>query len=128
MEGVRRISDGVRRMLDGVCRILEGVARLLAPHTHSLCRRARTAHARRNASDAVVAEEAGKTALECRPAGWGGGQGGVAGRVGWRAWSGGRPGRVAGRVGRRAGWGGWPGGQSRMDLQSKGCSGVNIVT
>ena len=39
-------------------------------------------------------------------------QGGVAGRVGWRAGSGGGPGRVAGRVGWRAGWGGGPGGEA----------------
>ena len=44
---------------------MEGVA----PHTHSLCRRTRTAQARYNASDAVVAEEAGKTAREGRQAG-----------------------------------------------------------
>ena len=75
----------------------------------------RTAQARRNASDAIVAEEAGKTAREGRLAGWGGGQGEVAGRprpgvvvgrVGWQAGSGGGPGGEAGQVGRRAGWGG----------------------
>ena len=44
--------------------------------------RTRTALARCNARDAVVATEAGKTAREGRLAGWGGGQGGVAGRVG----------------------------------------------
>ena len=46
----------------------------------------------------------------------------MAGRVGWWAGSGGGPG------GRRAGWGGGPGGRRGMDLQSKECSGVNIVT
>ena len=53
-------------------------------HTHSLCRRTGTALARRNACDAVVAEEVGKAVLarEGRQAGWGGG---VAGRVGWLA-------------------------------------------
>ena len=61
-------------------------------------------------------------------AGWGGGPGRVAGRVGWRAGSGGGLGRVAGRVGWRAGWGGGPGGRRGMDLRSKECSGVNIVT
>ena len=54
--------------------------------------------------------------------------GGVARRVGWRAGWGGGPGRVAGRVGWRAGWGGGPGGRRGMDLRSKECSGVNIVT
>ena len=57
-----------------------------------------------------------------RQAGWGGRLGGVAGRVGWRA------GWVAGRVGWRAGSGGGPGDRRGMDLQSKECSGVNIVT
>ena len=61
-----------------------------------------------------------------RQAGWGGRLGGVAGRVGWRV--GGGPGRVAGRVGWRAGSGGGPGDRRGMDLQSKECSGVNIVT
>ena len=55
-------------------------------------------------------------------AGWGGWQGVMAGRVG------GGPGRVAGRVGWRAGSGGGPGDWRGMDLQSKECSGVNIVT
>ena len=55
-------------------------------------------------------------------AGWGVGQGGMAGQsggrqVGWRAWSGGGQ----GEGGRQGGWRG-------MDLQSKECSGVNIVT
>ena len=61
-----------------------------------------------------------------RQAGWGGGPGGMAG--GWRAGSGGGPGLVAGRVGWRAGSGGGPGDRRGMDLQSKECSGVNIVT
>ena len=52
----------------------------------------------------------------------GGGQDRVAGRVGWRARWGGWQGGVAGRVGRRAGW------LEGMDLLSKECSGVNIVT
>ena len=59
-----------------------------------------------------------------------------AGRVGWRAgWDGGQ-GRVAGRVGQpvRSGGRPWgvkgdgPGGRRGMDLRSKECSGVNIVT
>ena len=79
-------------------------------HTHNLCRRTRTTQARRYASDTVVAEEAGKTAREGRPAGWGGGWDGVEGQVLWRAGCCGGPGRVAGRVGWRAGWGGWQGG------------------
>ena len=66
-----------------------------------LCRRTRTALARRNARDAVVAEEAGKVGWR---AGRGGGPGGLTGRVGWRAGWGGWQGRVAGRVGWRAGW------------------------
>ena len=41
---------------------------------------------------------------------------------------GGGPGRVAGRVRWRAGSGGGPGDWGGMDLQSKECSGVNIVT
>ena len=67
--------------------------------TNSSCRRIRTALARSNASDTVVAEEEGKAVWEGRQAGWrggkvgwlagsgpGGGPGGVAGKVGWRAW------------------------------------------
>ena len=65
---------------------------------HSRCRRTRTALARRNARDAVVADEAGKAVWEGRPAGWGGWQGGVKGWVGWGVGSGGGPGRVAGQV------------------------------
>ena len=84
--------------------------------------------ARHNARDTVVAEEAGKTARDDRPAGWGGGSGGVAGRVGWQAKWGGGQGGVAGRVGRQARSGGGPGGWRGMDLRSKECSGVNIVT
>ena len=53
--------------------------------------------------------------MGCR-AGW------VAGQVGWRAWSGGGPGQGG------AGSGGGPGDWRGMDLQSKECSGVNIVT
>ena len=90
--------------------------------------------ARRNARDAVVAEEAGKAVWEGRPvawrAAWGGGPRGVAGRVGWRAGSGVGPGRVAGRVGWRAwsgSWqgliagrvGGWQGDRRWMDLRIK---------
>ena len=55
-------------------------------------------------------------------AGWDGWQGG---RL---AWSGGGQGRVAGRVRWLAGSGGGPGDRRRMDLRSKECSGVNIVT
>ena len=103
---------------------------------HSRCMRTRTALARRNARDGVMADEADKAVWEGRPAGWGGGPGGVAGRVGWRAGSGGGPvwwlaGRVAGRVWLRAGGGGTPGrpgGQRGMDLRSKEYSGVNVVT
>ena len=62
--------------------------------------------------------------------GW---QGGVAGRVGWRArWacgpggmglgSGGGQGQVAGRAGVRSG------GPRGVDLRNKECSGVSIVT
>ena len=57
------------------------------PHIHrdSLSRTTRTAPARHNDRDAVVAqaERAGRVGWL---AGWGGWQGGVAGRVGWRAW------------------------------------------
>ena len=60
-------------------------------------------------------------------AGWGGGQGGEAGRIGWRAGLDGWQYAVAGQVG--AGWVGWlAGGQNGVDLRSKECSGVNIVT
>ena len=90
-------------------------------HTHSRCRRTRTALARRNARDTVVADEAGKAVWEGRQAAWGDGQGGVAGLVGWRAgWMAGRVWwracRVAGLLGggqglvagRGGGWGpGW---------------------
>ena len=79
--------------------------------THSRCRRTRTALARRNARDAVVADEAGKAVWEGRPAGWGGWQGGVKGGVGWGVGS-----------------GGGPGGRRGMDLKSNECSGLNIVT
>ena len=44
------------------------------------------------------------------------------------AGSGGRQGRVAGRIGWQAGSGGWQGDWRGMDLQSKECSGMNIVT
>ena len=82
----------------------------------------RTALARRNARDAVVAEQESKAVREGRQAEWGGGLGGVVGRVVWRAREGGR----AGRVGRLAGWdGGQPAdGWRGMDLRSKECSGV----
>ena len=66
--------------------------------THSSCRRIRTALVRCNACYAVVADEAGKALWEGRPAGWGGGQG-----------------QVEGRVGRRAGW------LEGMDPWSKEC-------
>ena len=55
------------------------------PQTHSLCRRTRTALARNNARDAVVAEEAGKAVWKGWQAGWDGWQGGVQGTVGWLA-------------------------------------------
>ena len=55
-------------------------------------------------------------------AGWGGWPGG------WQAGSGSWQGQVAGRVRWLAGSGGGPGDQRRMDLLSKECSGVNIVT
>ena len=45
--------------------------------------------ARCNAPDAVVAEEDGKAVRKGGQAGWGGGQGGIAGLVGWQAGSGG---------------------------------------
>ena len=60
----------------------------------------RTALARSNALDAVVAEEEGKADRECRLAGAGVG---MTGLVGWLAWWGGGPGGVAGR------WDCWPG-------------------
>ena len=50
-------------------------------------------------------------------------EGRVTGLVRWRVWLGGGQGRVAGRRG-----GGGQGGQRGMDLRSKECSGVNIVT
>ena len=51
-------------------------------------------------------------------AGWGGRQGGMAGRV--------RQGGEAGQA--LAGWEGWPGGRRGVYLQSKEYSGANIVT
>ena len=56
-----------------------------------------TSLVRRNACNAIVAEEDCKTVREGRLAGWGGGlwgggQGGEAGRAGWLVWSGGGPG------------------------------------
>ena len=100
------------------------------PHTQ----RTRTVLARRNARNAVVADEEDKAVWEGRQAGWGGGQGGVAGSVWWRArWGGGQDG-MEGRVRWRAGsWGagrggGRAGGSEGMDLRSKEGSGVNIVT
>ena len=73
------------------------------PHIQP-CRRTRTALARRNASDTVVAEEAGKAFREGRPAGLSGRPGEVAGLVGWRAGSGGWQGLVAGLVRCQAWW------------------------
>ena len=55
-------------------------------------------------------------------AGWGGWPVGMAGQMG------GGPGQVAGRIEWRAGSGGGPGDRRGMDLRSKECSGVNIVT
>ena len=49
-------------------------------HTYSLRRRTRTALARRNAPNAVVAEEESKAVSQE------GRQGGLADRVGWLAW------------------------------------------
>ena len=89
----------------------------------------RTAPARRNDRDAVVAQA--ERAERVGSQAWcGGGRGGVAGWVGWRAgwgggqggWragSGGGPGRVAGRVRWLAGSGGGQGDQRGMDLRSK---------
>ena len=48
--------------------------------------------------------------------------GGMAGLVGWRAWWGGW------QVGLLAWLGDWQGGWRGVNLQSKECSGVNIVT
>ena len=58
---------------------------------------------------------------------------GVAGRVGWRArWDGGQDGWRAGSGGGQDGWragsGGGQGDRRGMDLRSKECSGVNVVT
>ena len=72
-----------------------------------------------------------------RLSGKAGRQGGVAGRVGWQAlpgrvgrraeWDGGQ-GLVAGWAGGMARWDGRQGGRRRVDLWSKECSGVNILT
>ena len=96
-------------------------------HTHSLCRRTRTALARCNASDAVVAEEAGRAVREGRPAGWGGGPGRVAGWAGWRAGQEGGPGRMVGRVGWRAEWGGGPGGEAGRVVGGGRNFGKNVL-
>ena len=77
---------------------------------------------RRNTHDVVMAEEDGKAVREGRPAGWGGGPGGEACRVG----------RLAAASGCWPGGGGRPGGMEGLvgggDIRSKECSGVNIVT
>ena len=66
-----------------------------------------------------MAEEDGKTVRK----GWQGETGLVGlGQVGWLAGSGGRPG------GGWAGWDGWPGDGRGVDLRSKECSGVKIIT
>ena len=107
------------------------------PHTAFTERRGR--HQRRRNDRAAVVALAERAKRVGSQAGCGGGQGGVAGWVGWRAgwdgWSGGwragsggGQGRVAGLVRLRAGSGGGPGDRRGMDLQSKECSGVNIVT
>ena len=89
-----------------MCRILEGLHVDLHP-THTTFAGGRgLALAYRNASNAVVAEEAGKAVWEGRQAGpsrvgWRAGWGGGPGL--WLAGSGGWPGRVAGRVRWRAG-------------------------
>ena len=80
-----------------------------------------------------MAEEAGKAVREGRPEGWGGELGWAVGRVRWlavwRGWPGGMQ-ALEGQVG--PGWltgcDGGPGGRRGMDLLSKECSGVNIVT
>ena len=83
----------------GCVECFEGLYVDLHPTHTAFCRRTRTALARRNARDTVVAEEDGMVVREVRQAGWDGGLGGMAGRVGWLAgWRGG-PGGMAGRVG-----------------------------
>ena len=92
-----------------------------------------------------MAVEDGKTVRKGRQGGWGGGQvksgSGQGRRVGCRAGSGAGQGGgadtavrrvgaavVAGLEGWLAGWDGEPCGPKGMDLRSKKCSGVNIVT
>ena len=58
--------------------------------------------------------------MQGQPVGWRAG-------VCWRAGAGGGQGGVAGRVGRQAGWDGGQDGRRGMDLQSKERPGVNIV-
>ena len=105
-----------------MCRILEGLHVDLHP-THTTFAGGRgLALAYRNASNAVVAEEAGKAVWEGRQAG--------PSRVGWRAGWGGGQGQVEVLVGWLAGGDslGWlAGGKRGMDLQSNECSRVNIV-
>ena len=108
------------------------------PHTQPL-QEARVATPAKPSWLKRAIQEAGKAACEGRLAGWGGGQGRVAGRVGWLAGSGsgpgggpagsgGGPGRMAGLAGWLAGWDGGLVGPKGMDLWIKECSGVNIVT
>ena len=53
----------------------------------------------------------------------------MTGQVVWLAWSGGGPdGEEAGREGWLAWWDDWQGGLRGMNLWSKECSGVNIIT
>ena len=138
LEGVHRILDGVGkqglgRILDEVCRILEWVARWLAPHTQQLQEDKDQTATLATLSWLSLADYAGRAVWEDRPAGCGGqgcgGQDGVAGRVGWGVRSGGGQGQVAGRGAGPAGrGGGGPDGWRGMNIWSKECSGVNIVS
>ena len=80
----------------GCVECFEGLHVDLHPTHTAFCRRTRTALARRNASDTVVAEEELLRARLSGKAGW---QGGVAGWVVWRARWDCVQGWVVGRVG-----------------------------
>ena len=122
LDRVCSISDGVHSILDRVCSILDRVYSILDRVRSTAFAERRGRHQR----VATIATQSwpwlnGQHELGRR-------QGVAAGWEGWQAGWGGGPCGMEGRVGWRAGSGGRPGDRRGMDLLSKECSGVNIVT